>query len=109
VPGLEQAISVKEPAPQPPAGGDNNATCGVVKVPPFTVIATLTDDATKENHMPLLAPAVKHDGGDSVPVIPVLLYAPAAEHPPDETKIAVEQSSPDTAKAEVKKRVIIRV
>jgi hypothetical protein len=66
-------------------------------VDPFTVTVTLIDDATKENHIPLLVPVVKHDGGVSVPVIPALVYAPAAEQPLDETNIASVQSSPGVA------------
>jgi hypothetical protein len=55
----------------------------------------------KENHIPLLFPAVKQVtlAVLSVPVIPALLYAAEAEHPLDETKMAVEQSSPGIANA----------
>ena len=63
--------------------------------------------------MPLLLPLPKHEGAVSVPVMPVLLYAPDAEHPFDETWIAVEQSLPVAAESSCgiakrsKKKVIV--
>ena len=77
--------------------GCNNAICGCVKVEPFTVIFTIRVLATNLNHIPLLVPAVKQDGGANVPAMPVLSYAVVAEQPLDETAIAVEQSSPGAA------------
>jgi hypothetical protein len=74
-----------------------SAIWGVVRVVPVTVTDTFTEDATNENHIPLLVPVVKQLGGVNVPVIPALLYAPAAEQPLEDISIAVEQSSPGTA------------
>ena len=91
--GLLQANSGKVPV-QAAGGVPKRPTIVWVKEPPFTLTITVCEEATNLNHIVLLVPPPKHDKGESVPVIPALVYAAGAEQPEDETKIAVEQSVP---------------
>ena len=97
MPELLQANSVKGPV-HGAVAGDSKAIMGLVRVDPTALAVTVVEEATNSNHIPLLLPAVKQEGGLKVPVMPVLLKALAPEHPLEETWIAVEQSAPVAAK-----------
>ena len=52
--------------------GDISAIIGLVSVAPVALAVIVVPEATNSNHMPLLFPPLKHVGGVSVPVMPVL-------------------------------------